>query len=332
MLEQCLDWESNGDSEEASYGTKIHHLIDCVANGKAMECSLDDLAVAEKAYKWLMSLGDLRWNHEHRVEGAVPETGGTIDAFSKDYANRRLIIVDWKGSLPAADSCQGKAYALNLWTAMPIDEAARFDSVHVIFYNYMDGSTCGAEYTSAKTLVSDIRALIRRHSGQMGQRRTASKACMYCKHAGSCATAAPETKNALVMLESLCTDLTIESTLDMHTKLSEVMKRAEKIQAALKDRLMTAARAGELPGYTVKTKRGSQQSWANEAESLTHVQAILSANFADAKVTGLLPPKQVKDAVKAALGVSYSSAVDDAISAGIVSNSYEYLAKDSTSA
>lgn len=330
MLEQCLDWESSGDSAEASYGTRIHHLVDCIATGKAMECSTDELAVADRAYKWLMSLGDLRWNHESRIGGFITETGGTLDCWSKDYANRRLIIVDWKGSLPSPDSMQGKAYALNLLHALPSDERLRFDSVDVIFYNYMDGQTCGATYTNEKTLYADVTALIRRHGGQMGNRRSACKACMYCKHAGSCATAAPETKNALTVLEAACTDLTIEATLDMHDKLAAVMKRAEKIQSALKDRLMAAAKAGELPGYTVKMKRGNKLEWADEVAAKAVIDEIVNTNFMQVNeynLFGLRSPSAIKKELQAALGESYTKETDAALAPYITQNTYETLAR-----
>ena len=333
MLEQCLDWESSGDSDEASYGTRIHHLIDCIANGKAMECSLDDLRVAEKAYAWLRSLGDHEWHHEYHISGlAVPNTGGTVDAFTVRKDDRMLHIVDWKGSLPDPSSAQGKAYALNLWTffnnhVQYDDLGFQIEGVAVTFYNYMDGSTCHAEYRSLDTLRSDIGALIHRHGGQMGKRRSACKACAWCKHKATCEEAMTTTTAEL----SVPVDTSImplEDLLVFHTKLKAVMKRAEALESAARQRLMDAARAGELHGYIVKSKRGNKLEWSNEEAASDYVANLLDNNFvANVKVAGLLAPSKVKDELRKALGVSYTDEVDTQLGSFITQNTYEILAK-----
>ena len=119
----------------------------------------------------------------------------------------------------------------------------------------------------------------------------------------------------------------ITDLLEFHTRLKAVMKRAEALESAAKERLMAAAKAGELPGYCVKSKRGNKLEWSNEAEACTVVQRILDDSFATAKVTGLLPPTQVKAALKEA-GVSLTKEVEQRLSVVISQNSYEYLAKD----
>ena len=326
QLENCLDWESAGDSEAASYGSHMHALIEHIATDKAIEASHEDIAIADRALRWLESLGDLRWEYEVFIKGFLPDTGGTIDAWARDKANRRLIIVDWKGSLPAADSMQGKAYALNLFMALPEHERQMYDSISVYFYNYMNGDCCHASYTSEKALAADIGALLRRHGGQMGQRRVAHAGCAYCKHHANCQVAMTDTETALSVTPDTAL-MPITDLLEFHTRLRAVMKRAEALEAAAKDRLMAAAVAGELPGYCVKSKRGNKMDWTNEAEACTVVQRILDDSFAQAKVTGLLPPTQVRAALKAA-GVSLTKDVEQQLSVVISQNSYEYLAKE----
>lgn len=327
QLENCLDWESAGDGEAATYGTHIHSLIEHIATDKAIEANVDDIAIADRALRWLASLGDLRWEHETFIKGFLPDTGGTIDAWARDKANRRLIIVDWKGSLPAADSMQGKAYALNLFMALPEHERQMYDCISVYFHNYMNGECCHASYTSEKTLAADIGALIRRHSGQMGQRRSACSGCAYCKHNANCQEAMVTTTT---QLSAPCDMevMPINDLLAFYDRLKAVMKRAEALESSAKARLMEAAKAGELPGYCVKSKRGNKLEWADEASARTTVQAILANAFADAKVDGLLPPSTVKAALKAALGASYTSEVEAQLAPYISQNSYEYLAKD----
>lgn len=326
QLENCLDWESAGNGEAATYGTHIHALIERIATGKAIEAKVEDMDIACRALSWLNSLGDLRWEHETFVKGFLPDTGGTIDAWCKDYAKRRLVIVDWKGSLPQADSMQGKAYALNLFMSLPESERQRFDSIDVIFYNYMNGQTCGASYTSEKTLAADIGALLRRHSGQMGQRRSACSGCAWCKHNANCQEAMVTTTT---QLSAPCDMevMPITDLLEFHTKLKTVMKRAEALEAAAKDRLMNAAKAGELPGYCVKSKRGNKLEWNNPNEAQQVIAELLNNAFASVEVTGLLPPSTVKARLKEA-GVSDSKAVDAALAPYITQNSYEYLAKE----
>lgn len=328
QLENCLDWESGGDSDAASYGSHIHALIEHIATDKAIEASQEDIAIADRALRWLATLGDLRWEHETFVKGFLPDTGGTIDVWAKDKANRRLIIVDWKGSLPSADSMQGKAYALNLFMALPESERQAFDAISVYFYNYMNGECCHASYTSEKTLAADIGALIRRHGGQMSQRRAAHAGCAYCKHNTNCQVAMTDTENAL-SVNSDPTLMPITDLLAFYDRLKAVMKRAEALESAAKAKLMEAAKAGELPGYTVKSKRGNKLEWTSEEQAIGIVQQILSDNFASAKVTGLLPPTQVKAALKAA-GVSLTKDVEQQLAVVISQNSYEYLAKENS--
>lgn len=119
----------------------------------------------------------------------------------------------------------------------------------------------------------------------------------------------------------------ITDLLAFYDRLKAVMKRAESLEAAAKERLMDAAKAGELPGYTVKTKRGNKSEWTDEAEACKVVQRILDDNFAMAKVTGLMPPTQVKTALKEA-GVSLSKEVEQQLALVIKQNSYETLVKE----
>ena len=325
QLENCLDWESAGDSDAASYGTMMHALIADIAQGNAVEADVSDVNMAYRAVQWMQSQGDLRWTHEQFYPGVVPQTGGSIDAWAHDMVNKVLIIIDWKGSLPVPTSAQGRAYALNLWQKFE-DAGKKIDSVFVYYYNYMTGEHVAAQFFTKGQLKSDIEALLRRHGGQMGQRRAAHAGCAYCKHHANCQVAMTDTETALSVTPDTAL-MPITDLLEFHTRLRAVMKRAEALEAAAKDRLMAAAVAGELPGYCVKSKRGNKMDWTNEAEACTVVQRILDDSFAQAKVTGLLPPTQVRAALKAA-GVSLTKDVEQQLSVVISQNSYEYLAKE----
>jgi hypothetical protein len=325
QLENCLDWESAGDSDAASYGTMMHKLIADIAQGNAIEADTGDIWMAHRAVQWMQSLGDLRWTHEQFYPGVVPETGGSIDAWAHDKVNNALILIDWKGSLPLPTSMQGRAYALNLWNKF---EAAgkRIEFVRVHYYNYMSGDFTSAEFDNKDQLKSDIEALLRRHAGQMGQRRGAHAGCAYCKINANCETAMQNTITHLDVSPNYEL-MPISDLLEFHTKLKAVMKRAEALESAAKERLMTAARAGELPGYCVKSKRGNKLEWTSEDEACKVVKRILDDNFATAKVTGLLPPTQVKAALKES-GVSVTKEVEQQLSVVISQNSYECLAKE----
>ena len=119
----------------------------------------------------------------------------------------------------------------------------------------------------------------------------------------------------------------ITDLLWFYDKLKAVMKRAEALESAAKSRLMDAARAGELPGYCVKSKRGNKIEWSNEAEAKTALQRILDDHFAQADLVGLLPPAQVKARLKEA-GVSLTCEDEGRLAAVQTQNSYEYLAKE----
>jgi hypothetical protein len=336
-LDQCLDWQGEQDSEAALFGTAIHALI---ANHATM---LDvpaerswDAAMANRAARWLLrqqtgpDVGPMEWHHESRINGVAPQTGGTIDAWAYDEQRGVAFIVDWKGSLPTPDSMQGKAYALNLWAHL---EAQGFTvrEVVVTFYNYMNGETCGAAYANKGTLKSDIEALILRHGKQVANRRAACSGCSFCVHRSTCEVALTTTTTELSAAPDTSV-MPIADLLAFHAKLKAVMKRAEALESAAKARLMEAAKAGQLPGYCVKSKKSPKQEWADEAVALTNVQALLSNHFAEAKVVGLLPPGQVKAAIEAALGESYTKEVDKQIGLDITQGSYEYLAKETDNA
>lgn len=325
QLENCLDWESAGDSDAANYGTMMHKLIADIAQLNGIEANVADVYMADRAVQWMQSLGDLRWNHEQFIPGVVPQTGGSIDAWAHDMVNDTLILIDWKGNLPLPTSMQGRAYALNLWQKFE-DAGKKIDSVFVYYYSYMTGEHVAAQFFNKDHLKSDIEALLRRHGGQMGQRRAAHAGCAYCKHNANCQVAMTDTETALSVTPDTAL-MPITDLLEFHTKLKAVMKRAEALEAAAKERLMAAAKAGELPGYCVKSKRGNKLEWSNEAEACTVVQRILDDSFATAKVTGLLPPTQVKAALKEA-GVSLTKEVEQRLSVVISQNSYEYLAKE----
>lgn len=334
MLEQCLDWEGSQDSDDAAFGTYIHDMIRNHGEGAPIDGKPWDVFMAKRAIAFLKSLGDYEWRHEYPISGlAIPNTGGTIDAFTIRKDDRMLHIVDWKGSLPDPSSAQGKAYALNLWTFfndhVPYDEIGfQIEGVVVTFYNYMDGSTCHAEYRSLGTLRSDIGALIRRHGGQMGKRRSACKACTWCKHKATCEEAM-NTTTAELSVPVDTSIMPLDDLLAFHTKLKAVMKRAEALESAARQRLMDAARAGELPGYTVKSKRGNKLEWSNEEAASDYVANLLDNNFvANVKVAGLLAPSKVKDELRKALGVSYTDEVDAQLSSFITQNTYEILAKE----
>lgn len=325
QLENCLDWESAGDSDAAGYGTMIHKLITDIAQDNAVEADMGDVLLANRAVQWMRSLGNMPWNHEKFYPGVVPQTGGTIDAWAHDEVSDALVIIDWKGSLPPPTSMQGRAYALNLWQAFE-DAGKKVGSVFVYYYNYMDGGHVTAQFFDRANLKSDIEALLRRHGGQMGQRRAAHAGCAYCKHNANCQVAMTDTETALSVTPDTAL-MPITDLLDFHVRLKAVMKRAEALESAAKERLMAAAKAGELPGYTVKSKRGNKLEWTNEAEACMVVQRILDDSFAQAKVTGLLPPSTVKTALKEA-GVSLTKEVEQRLSVVISQNSYEYLAKE----
>jgi hypothetical protein len=325
QLENCLDWESAGDSDAASYGTMVHKLIADIAQGNAIDADMGDIWMANRAVQWMQSLGDLRWNHEQFYPGVVPETGGSIDAWAHDMVNDALILIDWKGSLPLPTSMQGRAYALNLWQKFE-DAGKKIEFVRVHYYNYMTGEYNSAEFYNKDALKSDISALIRRHGGQMGNRRSACAGCSYCVHRSSCEVALSTTTNELTTLPDTSV-MPITDLLAFYDKLKAVMKRAEALESAAKARLMEAARAGELPGYAVKSKRGNKLEWTNEADACKVVQRILDDSFATAKVTGLLSPTQVKAALKES-GVSITKEMEQQLSVVINQNTYDYLAKE----
>ena len=324
-LDQCLDWQGEQRSDAADYGSHIHALIEHMATDKAIEASREDIAIADRALNWLASLGLYDWRLEKRLPGVVKDTGGTLDVYTYDEKNKAAIIVDWKGSLPLPTSMQGRAYALNLWEYLE-SQGAVVDNVFVYFYNYMNGETCAAQYFNKDNLKHDISALIRRHGGQMGNRRSACAGCSYCVNRSNCEVALSTTTTELSTLPDTSV-MPLADLLEFHTKLKAVMKRAEALESAAKERLMTAARAGELPGYTVKSKRGNKLEWTSDDEACKVVQRILDDNFATAKVTGLLPPTQVKAALKES-GVSVTKEVEQQLSVVISQNSYEYLAKE----
>jgi len=330
QLENCLDWESAGCSDSASYGTLIHKLIYDIAMGHAIDCRQEDMETAIRALRWLgQHVGQdgepLIFSHEVRFECVVPETGGTIDACAYDASSKTAIIVDWKAALPLASSMQGKAYALNYWTHL-LRYGNPVESVRVWFYNYMNGEVIGASYNNKDSLERDIRCLIEDYYQQDDNRRSANPGCSYCKHRSSCKVAMSETTTALSITPDTAV-MPLADLLSFYDQLKAVMKRAEALEAAAKERLMNAARAGELPGYTVKTKRGNKLEWTSEEEAIGVVQKILSDNFATAKVTGLLPPTQVNAALKAA-GVSLAGEAEQQLSMVIRQNSYEILTKE----
>jgi hypothetical protein len=324
-LDLCLDWQGEGKSDAADYGSHIHALIEHIATDKAIEASREDIAIADRAINWLASLGLYEWQFEKRLPGVVKDTGGTLDAYTYDKKNKAAIIVDWKGSLPLPTSMQGRAYALNLWEYLE-SQGAAVDNVFVYFYNYMTGETCAAQYFNKDNLKHDIFSLISRHGGQTEERRTANPGCCYCTHRSSCQVAMTETTTALSATPDTAL-MPIGDLLEFYDKLKAVMKRAEALESAAKERLITAARAGKLPGYCVKSKRGNKIEWANEAEAKTALQRILDDHFAQADLVGLLPPAQVKARLKEA-GVSLTKEDEGRLAAVQVQNSYEYLAKD----
>ena len=325
QLEKCLDWESGGDSDAANYGTMMHKLIADIAQLNGIEANVADVYLADRAVQWMQSLGDLRWNHEQFIPGVVPQTGGSIDAWAHDMVNDTLILIDWKGNLPLPTSMQGRAYGLNLWQKFE-DAGKKIDSVFVYYYNYMTGEHTSAQFFNKDHLKSDIEALLRRHGGQMGQRRAAHAGCAYCKHNANCQVAMTETETALSVTPDTAL-MPITDLLEFHTKLKAVMKRAEALESAAKERLMAAAKAGELPGYCVKSKRGNKLEWSNEYGASDAIDALCSQHFANVDYVGLLPPSTVKARLKEA-GVSDSKSVDAALAPYISQNSYEYLAKE----
>jgi len=120
----------------------------------------------------------------------------------------------------------------------------------------------------------------------------------------------------------------LQDLLAFYDRLKAVMKRAESLEAAAKERLMDAARKGELPGYTVKNKRGNKIEWSDEVRAKEAARLLLDNHFADADIYALLPVAKLKDKLKTVLGDSHTAEVDAALNPYISQNSYEYLAKE----
>ena len=301
----------------------IHKLIYDLAEDNAIEAKAEDVEIAQRALAWLeRTYPGMKWYHELRIEGRIPETGGTLDVVAFDVATQHAVIVDWKGSLPQADSLQGATYAYNLWTMYP--DCKR---ITVAFYNYLTGDSCETVYEEESDIERRIlRTLDKQALVGKDRVRKANYGCSYCIHRATCKTASEDTVTDLSIPDPSA--LSLPAQLDMYAKLQAVMKRAEKIESALKASLMDAARAGSLPGYTVKWKNGSKLEWTDPAAAKAEVAKILNDNFADAEVTGLLPPSKVKAAIKAALGASYTAETERQMDLLITQNRYEILAKE----
>lgn len=328
----CPSYDGEQGTEAGERGHRVHALAESLIRSDgsaALEGAHDEVNAAWRCYQHSTLLAGTKIT-ERWFDGAVPDTGGTVDflCISEDGV---ATIIDWKASLPETRT-QLVAYSLNVMIAMP-----EVKEVKAYFFNYTDGE-CSEVYemerceaiqlTHSMVYIAGIKEA---RQNRASEPRKASKQCAYCIHRATCKEAIVTTTTELSNPEPNLAAMPLPDLLDAHARLKVAMKRGEALESAMRDRLMAAARAGELPGYTVKVKRGNKLEWTDEVAAADLITSLMLDNFLQVnpyKISGLRSPTVVKAELKAALGVSFTPAVEQALNAWIKQNTYETLCKE----
>jgi hypothetical protein len=298
--EHCCHWDGEQNTDAAKRGTDFHKLIADLASGNGAVCEVEDLERAQRCLGWLQTILPGVWKHECWVDGAVPETGGTIDACM--VRANMIYIVDWKASDVSPDSLQGKAYALNLWEQHP-----DVIMVRVYFYNYNTHQYFSAQYQNKSTLRADVERIVATRKN-LSAPPSVHAGCAYCVKRANCSALHKDTVSTLSTANDM-RGLSVQAQVELWTKLKKVMKRAESLEKALEASIKTATIAGENTGMRV-IKKGTPRRWT--VDTIEHeAQAYADAHFLPAcSLVELVVPKEAENRLVAAWGESHRESIN----------------------
>lgn len=324
----CPHWDSAGGGPEAQRGTRIHKAV---ATGDMTGLDADEIHAARRCIKFLYQFraDNPEWAIQQEVwlPGVIEDTGGSADVLAT-YQDMGVVI-DWKGSDTDPNSAQGKAYALHAMAAKGLHK------VGVVFFNYTSGlASDSATYTSQADLAFEI-ASIKEH------RITAEKcpsmyspipssSCCWCKKKSTCKEASAMTANELTVVSADAIDIhamSIQQAGDMYSKLNALLKRAKKIEDALKERLVQETESGIATGYRV-SERASKRDWVDNsivslAKTYTEANFLEEPDFYDLK-----SPAELEREMILSFGISHTEAIQEMIASAVTQYTYKVLTKE----
>lgn len=154
MLAQCPGWISGPSGDAAERGTRIHKIIETFLKGTndGLIFNEDEIESASRAIEWFngplaQRHPGMQWQFEHKLQGKLPDTGGTLDAVAvttPDDFMTECVGIDWKSgasSYDAATNEQAHIHVINMaekWGVFPITW---------YFFNCDTGQESGHTYT-----------------------------------------------------------------------------------------------------------------------------------------------------------------------------------------